>query len=105
MNLLRFVSFLLFAVPIWVATCIVELCSNGTGDASTIKDAFAECGQYGTVTFLNETYNIGTVMDITGLNNCVVDFYGALLVSYHLSLGRQGYDIIYSYVEPAEYKY
>ena len=81
MKSLKTLSLLFLTVSTWAATCTVERGSNGGDDVPAIRRAFLKCGQGGTVVFLNETYNIETVMNITGLNDCVVELYGTLLVS------------------------
>ncbi|KAG4431378.1 hypothetical protein IFR05_013138 [Cadophora sp. M221] len=55
--------------------------SNLTDDAPAILKAFKECGHGGTVNFLKETYHINTVMNTTGLRDCVVNIPGTLLWS------------------------
>lgn len=54
--------------------------SNLTDDAPAILRAFKECGHGGTINFLKETYHINTVMNTTGLRDCVVNIPGTLLV-------------------------
>jgi hypothetical protein len=63
------------------STCVVKPGGNSSiDDAPAVIDAFKTCGHNGKVVFLNETYHINTVMNTTGLNNCVVDLQGTLLV-------------------------
>ena len=61
--------------------CVVKPHPKGGDSVPAILNAFRECGQNGKITFLNETYNINTVMTTTGLNNVEVDIQGTLLVS------------------------
>lgn len=61
-------------------TCTVDTHPNGTDDAPAIVSAFTECGQGGRVVFLNETYNVNSVMNTTGLLDCEIDLHGTLLV-------------------------
>ncbi|PQE07637.1 Alpha-L-rhamnosidase rgxB protein [Rutstroemia sp. NJR-2017a BBW] len=73
--------------PVEVVTekvCVVEPCPGGGDSAPAIIEAFKECGHnyghnHGTVRFLNETYNIKSVMNTTGLSNVDVDLQGTLL--------------------------
>lgn len=66
-------------------TCVVQPALNGTDSAPAIIAAFKQCGQNdddsnrGTVVFLNETYNIKSVMNTTGLRNVDIDHRGTLL--------------------------
>ncbi|KAH7360908.1 pectin lyase fold/virulence factor [Rhexocercosporidium sp. MPI-PUGE-AT-0058] len=53
--------------------------SNLTDDAPEILRAFSECGHGGTINFLKETYHVNTVMNTTGLRDCVVNIPGTLL--------------------------
>ncbi|KAB8296270.1 hypothetical protein EYC80_009044 [Monilinia laxa] len=65
--------------------CIVEPCAGDGDSAPAIIQAFQECGHndgittHGTVIFKNETYNIKTVMNTTGLSNLKVEHHGTLL--------------------------
>ncbi|KAG9944207.1 pectin lyase-like protein, partial [Aureobasidium melanogenum] len=64
--------------------CIVEPCANGGDSAPAIIEAFEKCGHNeapsrGKVVFRNETYNIHSVMNTTGLKNVDVDLNGLLL--------------------------
>jgi hypothetical protein len=54
--------------------------SDSVDDAPAIIDAFDRCGKGGTVEFLNETYHVNTVMNISGLDDCEIDLKGTLLV-------------------------
>ena len=63
--------------------CIVEPCRDGDS-APAIVEAFEICGRMqapdrGKVVFLNETYDIKTVMNTTGLSNVDIDLHGTLL--------------------------
>ena len=63
--------------------CIVEPCGDGDS-APAIIEAFEKCGHmkapdYGKVVFLNETYNIKSAMNTTGLSNVDIDLQGTLL--------------------------
>lgn len=63
-------------------TCVVPY--QGDADARpAIEDAFEKCGHNptgrGTVVFLNETYNIKSFMNTTGLQNVDIDHQGTLL--------------------------
>lgn len=65
-------------------TCVVQPAPNGTDSAPAIIQAFQNCGHNdassrGKVVFLNETYDIKSVMNITGLSNVDVDLQGTLL--------------------------
>lgn len=55
--------------------------SNATDDAPAIVEAFKRCGRGGVVEFLNETYYVNSVMNITWLKDCEIDLKGTLLVS------------------------
>jgi hypothetical protein len=61
-------------------TCTVYPSLDGSDDVPAIIDAFRFCGKNGTINFLNETYSIQSVMNTTGLENCVIDLRGTLLV-------------------------
>lgn len=63
-------------------TCVVDNSHNDT--AGAIEQAFLDCGHEeapnrGRVVFKNETYNVRSVMNTTGLSNVDVDIYGTLL--------------------------
>jgi len=60
--------------------CIVQPSRNSSDDAPAILQAFNECGKNGRVEFLNETYHIESIMNITGLKNVEIDLKGTLLV-------------------------
>lgn len=60
-------------------TCIVEAAPNGSDSVPAIIAAFKQCGRNGRVIFKNTTYNINSVMNTTGLENCEVDVRGTLL--------------------------
>lgn len=64
--------------------CVVQPGPNGTDSAPAIIQAFEQCGHNdatsrGGVVFLNQTYNIRSVMNTTGLSNVDVDLQGTLL--------------------------
>lgn len=63
--------------------CVVEPCVDGDS-APAILEAFEQCGHnvapdFGKIVFLNETYNIKSVMNTTGLSNVDIDLQGTLL--------------------------
>lgn len=62
-------------------TCVVRQHAQDKDDAPAILNAFKECGNGGNVVFLNQTYNINSVMNTTGLQDCEIDLHGTLLVS------------------------
>jgi hypothetical protein len=65
-------------------TCVVNAGGSvDVDDAPAIIEAFDKCGHDGKISFLNTTYHINSVMNITGLKNCEIDLKGTLLV-YHL---------------------
>lgn len=64
--------------------CVVAAEPNGTDSAPAIIDAFRRCGhnpshRRGKVVFTNDTYDIKTVMNTTGLSNVDIDLRGTLL--------------------------
>lgn len=59
--------------------------ADGGDSAPAIIQAFQQCGHNGKVIFENTTYNIDTVMEITGLSNVEVDLQGTLLWSTNIS--------------------
>lgn len=62
-------------------TCVVK--AGGAvdvDDTPAIIEAFNNCGRDGKVSFLNTTYHVNSVMNITGLKNCEIDLQGTLLV-------------------------
>ena len=62
-------------------TCTVQPSgTNATDDTPAIVEAFQECGRGGTVQFLNSTYYVNSVMNITWLDDCEIDLQGTLLV-------------------------
>lgn len=65
--------------------CVVPASgTNATDDAPAILEAFNECGQGGTVTFSSDTtYYVNSVMNVSGLQDVVVDIQGTLLVGLH----------------------
>lgn len=70
------------------STCTVIPSVDGSDDAPAIISAFERCGQDGSVVFLNETYNVQSVLQTTGLNNVTVHLYGTLLWSTDTSYWR-----------------
>lgn len=61
--------------------CHVHSPGNGGDAAPYIIQAFKRCGRNGKVIFDNTTYNVNTVMNITGLSNVEVDVRGTLVWS------------------------
>ncbi|KAF8855626.1 pectin lyase-like protein [Acephala macrosclerotiorum] len=61
--------------PTWV----VRTQLNSTDDTPAILDAFKHCGQGGSIVFLNQTYNINSIMNTTGLKDCEINIYGTFL--------------------------
>ncbi|TVY45985.1 Alpha-L-rhamnosidase [Lachnellula subtilissima] len=59
--------------------CTVRPCRDGSDDAPAVLRAFEECGNHGRVEFLNETYHIESIMNISGLNDVAIDLKGTLL--------------------------
>lgn len=70
--------------------CVVPASgTNATDDAPAILAAFRECGQGGTISFSPDTtYYVNSVMNVTWLEDAVIDVQGALLVSFH-GIGNQ----------------
>ncbi|CZR56855.1 related to exopolygalacturonase [Phialocephala subalpina] len=66
-------------------TCVVKTLLNSTDDTPVILDAFKNCGHGGSIVFLNQTYNINTVMNTTGLRDCEIDIYGTLIWGKNIS--------------------
>ena len=62
--------------------CTVVPAPDGGDSAPAIIDAFSKCGENGRVIFTNDTYNVGSVMNTTGLCNCDVEIQGTLLVCH-----------------------
>lgn len=56
------------------------LIPSGGEDSDLMIKAFDQCGQNGRITFANEKFQIGKVLNTTGLKNCVVDLQSATLV-------------------------
>lgn len=73
-------------------TCLVPASgTNTTDDAPAILDAFQECGRGGTITFSpNTTYYVNSVMNVTWLEDAIVDIQGTLLVSHLSNLQGKG---------------
>ncbi|KAF9002228.1 pectin lyase-like protein, partial [Hymenopellis radicata] len=69
--------------------CIVHPNGDGRDDAPAILDAFRQCGHGGRVEFLNETYHIESVMNTTGLHDCIIDVRGTLLWGTNISYWLQ----------------
>lgn len=63
------------------ATCVVEPAPNGGDSAPAIITAFEQCGHNGRIVFQNTTYNVNSVMNTTGLENCEIEVRGTLLWS------------------------
>lgn len=76
-------SLVVLAHQATAATCVVPASgTNATDDAPAITDAFEQCGQGGTVVFAaNTTYYVNSVMNVTRLQDVLVDIQGTLLVS------------------------
>lgn len=68
--------------------CTVIPSADGSDDAPAIISAFEQCGQDGSVLFLNKTYHIESVMKTTGLNNVTVDLQGTLLWGTNIDYWR-----------------
>ena len=66
-------------------TCEVPANEDGSDDTPAILSAFEECGNGGNIIFLDTTYNVGTIMNTTGLSDVTIDIYGTLLVSSSLA--------------------
>ncbi|KZT30285.1 glycoside hydrolase family 28 protein [Neolentinus lepideus HHB14362 ss-1] len=86
LSLIQIVLSLCSVVHPWPGTvnktgsiCTVIPSVDGSDDTPAIISAFEQCGQDGSVTFINETYHIESVMQTTGLNNVTVHLYGTLL--------------------------
>ncbi|KAH8810842.1 glycoside hydrolase family 28 protein [Xylogone sp. PMI_703] len=60
-------------------TCIVRTKPHSQDDAPEILEAFKRCGHGGNIVFLNQTYNVNSVMNTTGLKDCEIDLHGTLL--------------------------
>jgi galacturan 1,4-alpha-galacturonidase len=55
--------------------------SNGDDDSDLIINAFEQCGQNGKIEFAEGgVFQVGKVMNTTGLSNCIIDFNSAKLV-------------------------
>lgn len=70
-------AFLALATSVQAATCTAK---HGTSDDSlTIAEAFKSCKNGGTVVFTKgATYNLKTLINISGLKNVNVQFYGTV---------------------------
>ena len=91
--LLKFLAvFLLFSTFVNSDSCPVEkrkVCTvqpsqDGSDDAPAVLQAFKDCAKFSRVKFLNETYHIKSIMNITGLKDVEIDLKGTLLVRYPL---------------------
>lgn len=73
----------IFRASASASTCVVPASgTNATDDAPAILEAFDECGQGGTITFsADTTYYVNSVMNVSGLQDAVIDIQGTLLVS------------------------
>lgn len=60
--------------------CYLTPNKHGRDDGPAILQAFKDCGKDSKITFSNDTFNIGTVMDTRGLKNVTIDLRGTLLV-------------------------
>lgn len=65
--------------------CAVVPPADGSDAAPAIVEAFERCGHNGKVVFENTTYNVDSVMNITGLSNVEVDLKGTLLWGTNIS--------------------
>lgn len=76
------IALLSFILPAYSLDCIVPASgTNATDDAPAIVQAFADCGQCGTITFSPDTtYYVNTVMNVTA-QDAVIDIQGTLVVS------------------------
>lgn len=54
--------------------------TNATDDAPAILDAFENCGRHGKVVFEPTTYYVNSVLNVTWLEDVVIDLQGTLLV-------------------------
>lgn len=61
--------------------CVVPANGDGSDDGPAIIQAFQDCASDAVIEFSNTTYNVGTVMNTTGLSNVEIDIQGTLLVS------------------------
>jgi hypothetical protein len=78
---MRFLLLGLLALPSVLAkTCTIPANEDGTDDAPAIIKAFKRCKKDSTIIFQNTTYNIGTVMNLKGLDNVRIDIQGRLEV-------------------------
>ena len=61
--------------------CIVKASgTNTTDDTPAILQAFEECKTKSRIVFVDTTYYINSVMNVTGLDDVEIDIYGTLLV-------------------------
>ncbi|KAL4926426.1 pectin lyase fold/virulence factor [Aspergillus undulatus] len=59
-------------------TCTIPANGNSPDDALTTIEAFSTCKKDSTIIFANTTYNIGTVLDLQGPENVLIDIKGRL---------------------------
>ena len=60
--------------------CYLTPIGGGADDGPSILQAFKDCAENSRITFSNNTFNIGIVMDTRGLKNVEIDLQGTLLV-------------------------
>lgn len=65
--------------------CTVVPPTNGADASPTIVAAFDRCRRDSKIVFVNATYNIESVMNITGLSNVEIDLHGTLVWSTNIS--------------------
>ncbi|KAL3495803.1 pectin lyase fold/virulence factor [Aspergillus germanicus] len=76
---MRFLLVGLLALPSVLAkTCTIPANEDGTDDAPAIIKAFKRCKKDSNIIFQNTTYNIGTAMNLKGLDNVRIDIQGNL---------------------------
>ncbi|KAI0600452.1 glycoside hydrolase family 28 protein [Biscogniauxia sp. FL1348] len=66
------------ALTITGSTCTVTPLGDGGDDTGQILAAFGACGQDGTVVLTEGEFNVGRVMETTGLRNVDVEVHGTL---------------------------
>jgi galacturan 1,4-alpha-galacturonidase len=60
--------------------CSIMAYLTGGYDAPAILYAFEHCGRNGSIVFVDESYNIHSVMNTTGLRNVKISLRGSLTV-------------------------
>lgn len=74
---LTLLLFLCLSSTVAVTSVSLKICRlqpSGGDDADAIIRAFEECGHDGRIFFTDGEYQVGKVMNTTGLSNCVIDF-------------------------------